>query len=259
MIKFLVVGVQRSGTTFIGSSLDSHPDIKYVGEIFKIRGWYLNRASRKLTRRKAFSGENGYSTWMDDSLWRQLGHYCWRSRNTEQYLDHFYSIYDHDAAGFKLMSSQAHRFGGIIPYVKQNQVKVIHIIRDNLLKTHISRLTASSRSLYHSHKTVNSSKIVIPVSDLIANLEKIKNDNQHWHDTFSGTADYLQVSYESFVKDRVRISDNMLSFLGVDYQEIKSSLVKINPDSLEDIIANFDEVSSQLAGTEFEWTLGGKS
>lgn len=256
MHKFLVVGVQRSGTTFIGSSLDSHPAIKYVGEIFKIRGWYLNRATRQLTRRTAFSGDNGYSSWMDASIGRKLGHYCWRKRNTQQFLDHFYSLYDYDAVGFKLMSSQARRFGGIIPYVINNKVKVIHVVRENILKTHLSRLTAASRSMYHSDRTVTSSKIVVPVSELLSSLEKINADNQYWQTNFEQSTDYLQVSYESFVNNRAQISHDMLSFLGVEYHEIKSKLVKINPDSLQDIIKNYDEVVSLLDGSDFEWTLG---
>lgn len=259
MIKFLVVGVQRSGTTFIGSSLDSHPQINYVGEIFKVPGWYLNRATRKLIRRKAFSGEHGYSQWMDESLLRQLGHYCWRNKNTQQFLEYFYTINARgqacEAAGFKLMSSQARRFGGIIPYVNSHGVKVIHIIRENVLKTHISRLTASRRSLYHSDKTIKASKITIPTSDLIAILQKINRDNENWRSAFSEKTEYLQVTYESFVKNKAQESHKMLSFLGVDYHDIKSSLVKINPDSLADIIENYNEVRVLLEGTQFEWML----
>ena len=255
MKKFVVVGVQRSGTTFIGSSLDSHPQIKYVGEVFKVRGWYLNRSSKKLTRRKAYSGEYGYTNWSDRSVTRQISHFVCRNQATKNYLDYFYNLEDYDAVGFKLMSSQARRFKGIIPYIQNNDVKVIHIIRENILKTHISRLSASSRSVYHSDKVIRSAKINVPITDLIKNLEKINQDNRRWESLFANTGNYLQVSYESFVKNRTDETEKMCSFLDVEFQQIQSSLVKLNPDSLKDIIENYQQVESQLSGSEFEWAL----
>ena len=192
--------VQRSGTTFIGTSLDSHPDIAYFGEVFKVRGWYLNRATKKPTRRKPYQGESGYSSWSDKTVFRQLGHFFWRAKMTRNYLDNFYESGSHKATGFKLMSSQARRFKEIIPYMVKNKVKAIHIVRKNVLKTHISRLVASSRSVYHSDKSIDAPKNTVPVSNLIASMEKITAKNAQWEEALRDSTDYIQVSYESFGK-----------------------------------------------------------
>jgi len=64
---------------------------------------------------------------------------------------------------------------------------------------------------------------------------------------------YLEISYESLLKNHKDEMNKTLQFLGVsDNFSLSSNLVKVNPDSIEEIVENFEQVMQALKNTEFE-------
>lgn len=241
MIKFCILGIQRTGTTLIRTTLNSHPRVRCAGEVFKIKSW----------RSSAYEGELGYSIYINESLTRKIRHHIAKNSLAHDYLEFLYDIKGYEAIGFKLMQNQLKQFPLLVPYLKSNNIKVIHVIRENVLKTWVSRRAAVARG-YHSRQTVGKLKIEIPTADLVKNLNRLSVDSQRWADIFAKTPNYISVRYEEFVNNRQHECMRLCGFLGIEVQDMGSSLVKMTSDNLSDVIVNYDEVRECLMGTPYE-------
>ena len=85
---------------------------------------------------------------------------------------------DYSAIGFKIMLNQIEKFSTMSDYFFKNDVKVIHLVRDNILKTFISRISVSQKKVAHTQKKLKFTKIYIPTEKIETKLQKIKNDNK---------------------------------------------------------------------------------
>ena len=243
MKNFVLVGTQRSGTTFIRHCLNSHDDILCHGELFF----------------KNYPDEAGYFKYKEKLSAGILRHMFLRSRLVKHYLDEYYSQPGYKSIGYKLMYSQTrwlpYSFPYALSYINKNSLSVIHVVRENVLKIHLSREVARKRKVYHAKSKTEIKKIDLDVGTLIPELKKIQAENEWWKTNFSG-GDYLSVRYESFVEDKDAESKRLLSFLGIEtYQELVSSNVKITSDTLSDVIENYADVVSCLENTEFSFCL----
>ncbi|WP_339338462.1 sulfotransferase [uncultured Oceanicoccus sp.] len=241
MIKFVLLGVQRTGTTVLRTTLNNHSKIRCTGEVFKIGTWNTS----------AYEGDLGYEALMRNSVAGRIRHYIARGSNTTQYLDKLYMQNGYEAIGFKLMFNQTGRFPAIIPYLKSNKIKLIHLVRENYLKTHISALMANKRG-FHSTKAVKQIKLIMPVRDLVYRLDCIKNESDQWANIFSESDNYLRVTYEDFMKSRDEQISKIVDFLGIEKEEISSDLVKLTSDDLSEVLENYEDVKSKLLGTQYE-------
>ncbi len=243
MKKFVLVGTQRSGTTFIRHCLNSHDDILCHGELFF----------------KNYPDDAGYFHYRKKVDTSGIRHVLFRASMVNTYLDAYYSQPGFQAIGYKLMYSQTrwlpYSFPSALAYIKKNSLSVIHVVRENVLKTHLSREVARKRKVYHAKSKTEIKKIDIDTGNLVAELKKIQAENEWWKRTFSG-GDYISVPYESFVSDKEKESRRLLAFLDIDnYQELVSSNVKITSDTLSDVIENYTEVVRCLESTEFAFCL----
>jgi LPS sulfotransferase NodH len=241
--KFVIVGTQRSGTTFIRHCLISHEDVNCHGELF------LNKYP--------FNG--AYRIYRNRNIARKLRHYLARAGLVREYLDEIYRSCEGDAVGFKLMYSQIrtlpYAYPSVLNYIDDNKIKVVHVIRKNVLKTHVSRCTAMQRKLYHAKEKVDVSKITLNTRDVLKALNRISRENEWWQLRYSG-GDYYSVCYEDFVRNKEEESAGLLRFLNVaDDQVLTSKIVKINPDRLQDIVENYDDLYKVITGSKFEYCL----
>jgi len=162
-----------------------------------------------------------------------------------------------NAIGFKLMYDQAKQFPMIMDYITQNNIKIIHVVRNNVLKTLLSLLSAKQRSLYHSHQTIAVNKIHLPTRLLNYRLRKIDSQNRYW-ETFLNTDSscYCKIEYEQLLENMTFVKNKLLSFLNTTNNvDLTSPLKKINPNKIEDIILNYSEAKAYLKNTRFYWCL----
>lgn len=140
----------------------------------------------------------------------------------------------------------------VVDFAQQKKIKIIHVVRFNLLKTFVSRISALQRKLFHTTKQVKVSKIVLPTKHLITTLDDMKEKSQWAEKLFRGCS-YIKVTYEDFVDCGNRELQKVLAFLDISsFASMSSDLVKINPDDLKDVIENHDEIRSLLKGTRHE-------
>lgn len=243
MSKYVIVGTQRSGTTYLRHCLNSHPEITCHGEVFQ----------------KLYPDNYGYYQYIRTNPVYRVSHYLARSAVVSSYLNKLYSKSRGVNIGFKLMYSQVrfipYAFPMVIDYLKKNEISIIHVIRRNVLKTHLSRLAAEQRQLYHAKQEQAMEQVHVETKGLLHELRKIEGENAWWREKFS-SGRYLDVEYERFILNKDEQSKRMLDFMNVRrFRELTSSNVKINPDDLTLLISNYEDVDKCLADTEFEYCL----
>lgn len=242
---FVILGTQRTGTTLIRTSLGSHPEVLCHGEVFNLG-------------KKPYRDEGGFWHYSRMSLGNRLRSVCRPRYATERFLADLYSSPGYSAIGFKLMLSHCRPRPYIWPCVKKRRVKAILVERRNVLKTLVSRRTASRSGVYHVSETFRRGssvsswtprKIAIDTRGLVRDLDSIEAENREWKARIGGDLDCLSVVYEQYVADVAAGNNAILDFLGVRTAALSSDLQKVNPDRLDQIIANYDEVAEALKNT----------
>ncbi len=248
MKKFVVLSTQRSGSTFLGTCLDSHPDVQAYGELFQ-----HFRAERVNMPNPPVRYQVSYQKYLEESFLRRLADRFRQKGLIYKYLEQTYSKFeDKEAVGFKLMYNQAEKRPDIVRWLQENNVKVVHLIRENCLKTFVSLELAKKRGVYSSTKLLDKTKIVLDTERLQAQLEDRKNLIGIHRSMFEANP-YIEISYEAFIKSRRLETKRLLAFLNVEEtQKLTSELAKSNSNSLKDLIANYEEVAHQLKGSHFE-------
>ena len=179
-------------------------------------------------------------------------HWFRRKRIIYECLDDFYARRaDTPTVGFKASYNHLQRYPEIAEWINENDVRVIHFIRKNLLKRFLSEQSRRARGVAHSPRAVKPVKVHVNVNRLQKDLTRKSQLVQKYRKVFENKP-YLEVFYESFTANRDAETKSILQFLGVsELVPLQSDLVKLNPDSLEDIIQNYGQVVEALQYTSF--------
>jgi hypothetical protein len=247
-LPFVIWCNQRSGSTHLSSLLASHPNIACWRELF-------------------FAGEGDAK---DDYFTRS------HIRDLAEFLDRFFShdwqpinlvearpiVGEPGAVGFKLKYQQAERYPRLVSYLssRRETLKVIHLIRKNLLATLVSSLILPAVFAKFSDANVlaevmadnfQPSVRIVP-QNLYSELEALDAVIDRARDC---VADFnvMEVVYEDLITKPSAELNQLLMFLGVDSQPVLSSRYrKILPLSPLHSISNGDDVKAVLKGTRFE-------
>lgn len=246
--RFAIFGVQRTGTTLLMSLLDQHPDIVCVGELFQYRTENVQHGIRR------------FRAYVHDSPRRRVLDLIRFGGIVHDYLDTVYPMFDTSVSGFKIMLDQIIRYQPVLTYFTRNQFKIIHVVRSNILRTHISRLRARQSGIYHSAQPIAGSMIRVPVTSLLQDLSQLSADNARLTMLVSAlglpchATTYEKLCGEQWSAEKRRI----LEFLGVDPEiDLSPTSVKLTPDDLELVIENYDEVVRVLKSTPYDPYLAG--
>jgi LPS sulfotransferase NodH len=257
MIKFLIITQPRSGAHWFMSCLNSHPQT-YCPKLPTLFSTY-NLSPIKWFKPHFLSvgkPSSPYYKYRNSSLKRQIAHRFNRNKLIYDFLSDLYAEHHNvRAVGFKVNYSQIKKYRVAISWVKQNDIKIIHLVRNNLLKRLVSHKIAHTRNRLHSTQPVEPIKVRIDPKILKKDFRKRQRSFDKHRKLFIETLDvpFLEVSYESLVADHDTEIGKVLKFLGIDkFMPLTSEYVKVTPDSLEDIIENYSEVKQTLINTEFE-------
>ena len=121
MTKFVIFTTPRTGSTLLIKSLDAHPEILCAGELFFFKG-------------AIYHTEYKYSFWRLPFIGNKLNYvfnYPKLLLTLPGFLNNFFADKSDGkkAKGFKLMHFQTYYTPGIFNYLKNNDVKVIVLIR----------------------------------------------------------------------------------------------------------------------------------
>jgi hypothetical protein len=256
MVKFILLTTQRSGATFLCTSLNSHPQIECHHEaIFS----QINKIPFENLKFKPFLFDrpsSAYYKYRSASWGRKLAHWSLipRKQLIYDFLDDLYARpAKATAVGYKISYNHADKYPTAMAWLQQNEIKIIHLVRSNLLKTYLSKKTAWKRRLHHATTpSIAPVKVRVPIRRLRRDLKRRTKVIEKYRAMFGGSP-YLELSYESVVAQPEREIRRILQFLDIDqYVPLTTNLVKINPDTLTELIENYDEVEHAFQGTIFE-------
>jgi LPS sulfotransferase NodH len=220
--KYLLLTSPRSGTHMLKSSLEAHPNIICLTEMFNpdyIQGKYP----------------------YDDRL------------PAKQVLDKFiYCDYKPEikAVGFCLHRSGA-RFGNwprLWNILKEMpDLYVISLYRENLLRRYMSVQLQQITNL----KTAKIEPRDFDLEILIQEFQKQISKREEFNHRFSEHP-IIQVSYESLCNDYQTTINKVQEFLGVPITELKPGTGKRQNPPMSQYIKNYQELKERLTGTEWE-------
>jgi len=121
---FVILTAPRSGSAWLVDGLNNHPRVAAYGELFvpetRGREGAYGRQDVPLFTNYVGNGSGRFS---------RLG----LLRKRVAYLNGLYGRSDTDCVGFKLVYSHATLNPGVLTYLSIRRVKVVHLIRSNVL------------------------------------------------------------------------------------------------------------------------------
>ncbi|MFT4155753.1 hypothetical protein [Parafilimonas sp.] len=242
MKKFVIFTLPRTGSTLLSKSLNRHPEIFCDDEIFhfSFRDYFSPNQFRFLKLsflpKKINYVINYPATYIRLPLF--LDKYYLNKQD-----EHF------KARGFKLMYYQTFYMPGLIKYLKKNNIKVILLLRENILRNALSDLRARATGIYHNledneEKRSGLSKLKVDIDTLKQKMADIVRQNRQLESIVSNM-DYIKLRYEDFGEWDVTIN-RIADFLHVAQLPVTAGAKKLNPDALKDMIENYSEVETWL-------------
>ncbi|XP_058094481.1 uncharacterized protein LOC131240346 isoform X1 [Magnolia sinica] len=235
---FAILSMQRSGSGWFETFLNSHLNVSSNGEIFSVMERRNNISSVLNTLEKVYN------------------------------LDWFSSAAKNEcsaAVGFKWMLNQGvldyHK--EIVEYFNWRGVSAIFLLRKNLLRRAISimansydrdakLLNGTHKSHVHSQteaKVLAQYKPVINVTLLLPDLERAEEMAVNGLEYFKSTR-HIIVYYEDLVSNRTKLMD-VQEFLRLPQRSLHSHQVKIHTKPLSQLVANWDDVYKALKDTKY--------
>ena len=245
MEQFILLAARRSGTTFVQRSLDSHPQIQCHKRVFdvknKFRYFVIDRPNSK------------FHQFRTASIQRQRDYIFRKQQLIEAFMTELcVPVEDSKAIGIRLAYIQSDRHPEILKWATANAVGIIHLVRENVLKTLVSHATAKKRGIRHSTQKLPTVTVRLPPRRLKRRLKKLTRHIEKYR-TMLKDKRHIEISYESFVANRDAETQRILDFLNIDqFVPLTTDLVKLNPDALQEIIENYEEVKRALSSTASE-------
>lgn len=241
--RFFIFGIQRSGTSLLVRLLDSHPEILCMGEVLDNKFTYCHPVY-KIPR---------YRLYLMQSVARIILNIVTPKQVFTEYLDSIFNAYEHSKIGFKLMLNQEQRYHSMRSYLQQHSFKVVHVKRENLLKTYVSRLRAQKTGVWHATHAVEKKMLYLSPKKLLPDLDALAIETKALDDAILEMGlDAITVGYEDFAFNGKSELYRVLDFLDVDTSvALQAPLKKITPDNLSKVITNYDEVVDLLSRTGY--------
>ena len=160
------------------------------------------------------------------------------------------------AVGFKIFyfHAQSENWKPVWSYLReQKDIKVIHIKRNNVLKTYLShtRALATDKWLNSSGREENQPPIPLEYRKCLHYLKKVK-ENEEKYDDFFKNHHTLELIYEdlaaSYKSELKRVTD----FLGIPFKESQPVTFPQSRKPLPEIIVNYRELKEKFRSTPWE-------
>lgn len=243
--KFIVLTRARSGSNLLGDLLGSSSQILLFGEIFQ------NKQRRII-----------WNHWQPDDYKSQAVRSL-RNEKPIQFLEEVvFRPYPRriKAVGFKLFYSHGADpvWQPIWDYLKQDRsIKIIHLQRQNILKSHLSKAIATQRKC-HIERRGLFQPAAPPVEDIDPvelSYEACLQDFEqtvHWRkeavEFFQDHA-VKEVVYEDFIRNWDATLQSLQEFLGTQPQPLRTSIVKQSKRAMSESISNYWELKQRFENT----------
>ncbi|MEW6179831.1 MAG: hypothetical protein AB1522_07885 [Chloroflexota bacterium] len=224
---YVILFIERDGSTYMISLMTSHPQIQAVYERFAV------------LRQQGATAE-------DQLNW---------ARN-------FYTpslINKYAAVGFKTKLVDVLDKEGFVNLLREKKVKILQMQRRNQVKAVVSRINAKRLfdasgkwNLYNEKERLPAFEID-PVIFQQYLQERIEADQELNTFTVNLGLPTLKMVYEDILVNRDAVLSRVFEFLGVEPFPVQANTLKNTNDNLREVILNFDQLRSLYVNTPFEY------
>lgn len=231
MFKGFILCDKRTGSTLLQNCLDSHPEITCYDELFMIRGKIKKRNGQYMYR------------WMKNN----------KSYNKKKFLN--YLGEQDENVYLKLIYDQCD-YWKLEPYIRKNNLQVIHLFRKNHFKKAVSRLSRNNnKGQIDPITNIDVKKLV---NEILHSMEKSRIYKKKWEKY----ENQIKIYYEDMIGKKegeigeikkvgaFNIKSNQITylnketceklcnFIGVEYFDMYSNITKRNK---EDVLSYFND------------------
>jgi LPS sulfotransferase NodH len=236
--RFVILGRSRVGSNLLRGLLNSHSGIWAYGELFRdyqFIGWgFPDYPQLKSTLALI---QKDPVAFLENKVFRKYPKYV-------------------SAVGFKLFYYHAQEDGRerVWEYLRNDKdIRIIHIKRRNILKTHLSRQRAliSGKWANVTGVTKENAPISLSYEDCIADFVRTREWEAQYDRLFESHPK-MDINYEDLAKDYVGEMKHIQKFLSVEFEELQPSTYKQSGQPLSDAISNYFELKMGFAGSPWE-------
>lgn len=133
------------------------------------------------------------------------------------------------------------------------KLKVIHLTRNNILETIVSREIAikSKRWVQLKESREYNFKLRLDPKLVLEEINRTLNYQKEFRDKFKNHQ-IKEVTYEELVLNRFSVLKETFQFLGLKTHKSNTNLIKQNNKRLSDVLENYDEVINYLEKAKIE-------
>jgi LPS sulfotransferase NodH len=222
---FVTLFVERSGSTYLATLLDSHPQVLARREEFAQLRQRGAEGTAQLEWAKEF--------WKPPFLGR------------------------HKAIGFKTKLVDILDLPGFSRLLVDRRVRVIQLQRRNLVKAVISTMNAERlHQASGNWNLLKESDRLPPFEVDVPEFGRLLEERIQWDRDLEDYAwglnlPRLSLYYEDLLRDEHAFLGQVLDFLGVKSKPVKGRTLKNTSDNLREVVLNFDDLRARYADTPF--------
>jgi LPS sulfotransferase NodH len=224
VVRFVILFPGRTGSTFLVSALDAHPDVEAKGEVL-------------------------------DGL-RSAG-----ADEQRAWLDRYFrgpALNRHRAVGFKTKLRDVFDQDHFAAAIEQYDARIVVLDRRNDVKHAVSRITArilrdrtGRWNRYEGSEELG--LIEVDPDDFASRLEAVETEKQIIRSFVERLGrPHLDIDYEELLADPDLTFARVFDHLGVRCVPVHGKTLKNTSDDLREVIANFDELRAPYAGTKYD-------
>jgi hypothetical protein len=240
MTKAIILTTQRTGSTFLVECLQSHPQVRCIGEM--LAGGHIHVPDLVYKSR--------YAT----KAWRFISSGAWYPTHM---MDTFFRTGSEDVKVFKAMYNHINNRWTLGYFRDHPEIHVLHLRRHNLLAQYVSKvlLTVKRDKPWQPHATapVSVARTVIDPAAALAYVREKRAQYDHFERFFARNPRY-HLAYEHMIDGqnlREQDANGVCDFLHIERRPMHSKLIKMNPTYLREMVTNYDELAKAFSATEF--------
>jgi LPS sulfotransferase NodH len=223
---FVILFVERAGSTYLITALKSHPTVVALTEKLDALRQEGKSAAEQLT-------------WARSFLTPPL-------------------VGRHRAIGFKSKTVDILDPTGFAALLRERRCKIVRLQRGNSVKAVVSTLNARRQYRVSGNWNLLSESTRLPSFEvdfgefdaLLHEREQLDRDLERYVEDLRLPT--LALTYEDLLADQHAFVGRTLAFLGVEAQAAPGATLKNTRDDLREAVLNFDALRAQYRGTRFE-------
>ena len=223
---YVILFIERDGSTYLTSLLMSHPDINAVYERFAVL-------------KQKGTGAQEQLEWADKFFTPPL-------------------VGRKAVVGFKTKLVDVLDLEGFSQLLIRKKVRILQMHRRNRVKAVVSRINA--RRLYEASGKWNLYKESDRMPPMTIDLEEFDRFLKEREQADQDLEDFaarlglprLRLVYEDLLKDRDAVMESVFTFLHVKSKPVQASTLKHTKDNLREAILNYDLLRTRYIGTLYE-------